>query len=213
MKLGKEFIKSVRDACLKKLTDIGMRKRSGGIATIEVADGFTGWVGLNEETQRYDGCMRINLNVGLRYDPAHKLIAEIYGQKPHAYIPPTISENVGYLVPGRDSYIQFTFRPTEPIEPKADELANIVKQYGLPYMKKYAEIKALISQIRKDAIWDYSGELMLATSYVSGASPRELHRIIDERKAIATKKKFNDQPFVDFSKKFLEYVESQTSIT
>ena len=210
MKLGRVFIKDVKKICFEKLAGIGIRRyRSGlGVGIISIAEGFTGWVGLNAATRFGDGCMWVLPNVCLRYDPAHNLIDEIYGRKANHDITPTFGTNVGDLIPGRGSFIELCFKLGEPIEPTADELTDLIEKYGLPYMKKYAHVQGIIPCIKEFSLWDYSGELTLASSYLSGASTQELRKIIDDRKINSEEKKLNDQEFIDFAKNFLEYVET-----
>lgn len=115
--LGRSFIADVVRTCFDALQDLGIKKRKNKIGTWDLGDGFHGWVGLNTATRFGHGTMAVNPFVGLRYDPVHRLVAEVNGTKYERYSPPTVSRFTGDLF--RDgAFMGFEFvkgRETMPI--------------------------------------------------------------------------------------------------
>lgn len=205
--LGKDFIKEVLETCERRLTISGMRRRKSGIGTWPLSDDFQGWIGLNVETRRGDGTMVVNPNVGVRCDRIHRIIASVRSEKFHAYSPPTIVQGLGYLMPQR-TYVPFVFHKNTRISQVADDLADAVEQYGIPYMRRNANLKAIIERLDRpprQAGWEESGERLLAAYHVAG--DREgIERVISERIDEGEEKAVNLKGFVDFSNRLLKYI-------
>ncbi|NLE21220.1 MAG: hypothetical protein GX624_00330 [Actinobacteria bacterium] len=125
------------------LAEHGFKKRAGAVFTIPIADGVLGWLGLNSATKYTPkGHANVNPIVGVRNQRVEELVAELSGERPHPYNPPTASTPIGYLLPER-AYRTWDISEESP-EAVADMVATIV-EYGLPFMEEHVELSALRS--------------------------------------------------------------------
>jgi len=154
--------------------------------------------------------MIVNPNIGVRCNRIHRIIAEVDGEKFHPYIPPTIVQGLGYLMPQR-TYVPFVFHKDSPIEPVADELSAAVEQYGIPHMRAKANLEAIIDGLDclpRQAGWEESGERLLSAYYIIGDRDA-IERVIRQRTEEGKEKRVNLERFVEFSSRFLKYVKQQ----
>lgn len=136
-------IAEVVNACRERLGDMGFKKRSGEIFTMDVADDALGWLGLNRAVGRRDGLLEMNPVVGVRHQAIERLLAELKDQKFHSYIPPTISVHVGYLMP-ENRYQPWLFGEDN-VAAQADAMAEAIETFGVPFMRQHAALGALTS--------------------------------------------------------------------
>jgi len=125
----------------------GFKKRSGEIFTIELADGFIGWLGLNR-AKHIQG-VELNPVVGIRCQELEGLLATILKERPHKYVPPTVSISLGYLMP-EQQYRSWVFREDTVSRSSMDMTAAIVR-YGVPFMESASslgEVGALLDSPR-----------------------------------------------------------------
>ena len=136
--LIKEIMNYVQDA----LGEHGYRKRSEQIFTLDLSEEFLGWLGLNRAVDRGDGALALNPVVGVRYQTLERTLAEITGEAFHAYIPPTVSVNVGYLMP-ENSYRSWRFEQGDANQQKALDMIAVVEKVGRPFMNSMADLESL----------------------------------------------------------------------
>lgn len=134
-------IAEVVAACRDRLGAVGFKKRGGEIFTIDIADGVLGWLGLNRATGRTDGLLEINPVVGVRHQAIERMLAELKGERFHAYIPPTISLHVGYLMPEK-RYHPWLFDGSN-VSEMADAMVSAVETYGSPFMSQHSSLDTL----------------------------------------------------------------------
>jgi hypothetical protein len=106
-------------AVAEPLTTLGFKKRAGGIFTKLIDDEFLGWLGLNTATEHFAGmAVRVLPVVGVRHQPTERLVAELTGQRFHAYIPPTISAPLGELSTPRrhETFVVERANPSESVD-------------------------------------------------------------------------------------------------
>lgn len=124
------------------LADLGFAKRSGEIFTCSAADGVLGWLGLNRAYRAAEATLEVNAVIGVRNQEVERLVAELRGQKVHAYLPPTVSSPLSYLMPeGR--YRPWLFHRDVMFGDVAADLALAVGQYGLPFVSTGTEFAGL----------------------------------------------------------------------
>jgi hypothetical protein len=126
-----------------RLARIGFEKRKPGLFSSPISDDVIGWIGLNKATRGRSDALDVNPVVGIRNQRIERLVAELAGDAFDVLIPPTIAGNVGYLSPG-GRYKSFTFTDSIENEEIADQLCKTVSKYGLPFMKKTADLRALV---------------------------------------------------------------------
>ena len=131
-------MKYVQDA----LGEHGYQKRAEQIFTLDLSDEFLGWLGLNRAIDRGDGALALNPVVGVRYQVMERTLAEITGEKFHAYIPPTVSVNVGYLLL-ENSYRSWRFEEGGANQEKVLDMIAVVDKVGRPFMESMADLESL----------------------------------------------------------------------
>ncbi|HWM88899.1 MAG TPA: hypothetical protein VNO33_23775 [Kofleriaceae bacterium] len=129
------------------LTALGLRKRSGAIFTMELAPDVIGWLGLNTASKYLPtGVVEVNPVVGVRHQTVERLIADLRGEAFHAYLPPTVSISIGYVMPER-CYVGWDVGEGRP--EAVAELTAAVERHGLPYMRRLVELPALCEAVEQ----------------------------------------------------------------
>ena len=128
---------------------LNLKKRKSKIFSCAISDDVIGWVGLNSATHGRGYAVDVNPVVGVRYQRIERLIAELNGDAFNGLIPPTIAGNVGYLSPA-NAYLSFSFARASPSnEAVADQLCAAVATYGVPFMKKAADLRSLVETMQE----------------------------------------------------------------
>ncbi len=120
----------------------GYKKRTGQIFTLELSTEFLGWLGLNRAVNRGDGSMAINPVVGVRFQVLEHTLARIMDEDPQTYVPPTISINVGYLMP-ESTYQTWVFEERADNQKTMVEMLSAVEKYGRPFMISMADLESI----------------------------------------------------------------------
>ena len=120
----------------------GFRKRGHQIFTLDLARDVLGWIGLNTATKRRrPGEVEVNPVVGVRHTGVERLVAELRGEKPHAYVPATIATPLGYLMPER-RYNSWVIT-AENAHTTGAEMIAAITEYGIPFMQSMMSLDAL----------------------------------------------------------------------
>lgn len=147
------LVKMVRRACDGELRIIGFR-REGPIYVYEMDRGFMGWLGLNEALYEMDGSVGINPVVGVRSNEVTRLVHQLSGRKQSV----TISTNIGYIMP-QDSYYSQLFRSEDDVDFGAKELSEVVRVFGLRFMRGHSNLEALRHSLEMGLATDWSFSL------------------------------------------------------
>jgi hypothetical protein len=206
--LGPAFIKLVYDEGARGLSSTGMRRRTRGIGTWQLASGFLGWIGLNAATRSMNGTMVINANVGVVCEEIQKLIHLVEGAREKYEAFPTICMGIGYLMP-TPTHREFIFRKESPVAPVVDELVDAVNKYGIPYVKAHCSLQSLVEpldRLPRHAHWGDSSERLVALRYLmDGRSAAE--RTMNERRAEGQRLSMNLTRFDAFCSLFIKYMD------
>jgi len=127
-----------------RLASLGFKKRAGEVFTCVLADDVLGWVGLNRGHSA--GAVEINPVMGVRHQVVEQRVAEALGEKFHQYIPPTVSSPLGYLMGGR--YKAWFVAAVDDAQSVAAEIAGVVEQVGLPFMRSNMGLNRLVESIQ-----------------------------------------------------------------
>lgn len=132
------------------LAELGFKKRTGAIFTMELTANVLGWLGLNRATRhRQPGEVEVNPVVGVRHQDVERLVAELRGERYHSYLPPTVSIPLGYLFP-EPRYRSWVLAP-KGSELTAREMVSAIVEYGIPYMQSTIDLRQLCRELdRKD---------------------------------------------------------------
>jgi hypothetical protein len=117
-----------------------------GIFTLGVTDDVIGWIGLNKAIRGQGGVLEINPVVGVRNQQIERRVSDLTGDKFSEVVPPTLSGNLGYLMP-ENKYRPFMFHENDPIEPIVEELVAEVQTYGLPFVRTNADMGNLVKNL------------------------------------------------------------------
>lgn len=138
------MLRTIENLLSSRLGSEGFKKRSAGILTKEVKDGFVGWLGLN--SVKHKRGVEINPVVGVRCNELERILAMILQEKPHSYVPPTVSISLGYLMPER-KYHSWTFAGNVD-EATFSDLTKAILRYGVPFMEVSSTINNIDSLLQ-----------------------------------------------------------------
>jgi hypothetical protein len=127
------------------LEQLGLKKRESGIYTIELNDGFLGWLGLPSAVKK--GVIAISPVVGIRHQATHALLSEIMNGADHLYLPPTISKGLGFLLPEK-KWREWYFDTTDDVY-SYQSLVDEISDVALPFMRDNASLLALESMLEE----------------------------------------------------------------
>jgi len=150
-RLSPDFVKKVFGLVHTHLAVLGFEKRKPGILTIKISDDVLGWIGLNKAIRGKEDFLSINPVIGLRNQKVERLIADLLGESYSDIIPPTLSTNVGYLMPLK-KYQSYSFSKEGSNEAVAKELVEAVREYGVPFIRRNVDLPALIKSMQTDHI-------------------------------------------------------------
>ena len=146
-KASKELIREVMQIIQRKLVDHGFKKRSKEILTFDLSSEFLGWLGLNRAVQRGDGSLAINPVIGVRYQRLERAYSELMDENFHAYIPPTLSVNIGYLMPD-NSYKTWSFFNKSNNQRIVDDMVAAIEKYGISFMDTMSNEDAILEALK-----------------------------------------------------------------
>jgi hypothetical protein len=117
------------------VAEIGFIRR-GGLYHCPLGSGVSGWLAL--QIKRELDSFSVFGNVGVRWEELHRVINELEGRKPGTE--PTLTIMLGYLMPQNSANVAWEFdRLDDPLwAPRAENLAQHVMEYGLPWMRQFA---------------------------------------------------------------------------
>jgi hypothetical protein len=139
---AKKPIAEVSRVASSLLAELGFAKRNGDIFTKPIDDEVLGWLGLNRAVARSDDLLEINPVVWVRHQQLEKLVATLSGRAFHAYIPPTASMHLGYLMPERH-YVPWVVGGH--VELVVQEMVKAIADHGLPFIERNAVLGTLVS--------------------------------------------------------------------
>ena len=134
--------KSLEAVVVPLLEKIEFKKRTRDVFTLDLAPGVLGWLGLNRATQHHTpGAVEINPVVGVRFETVERLVAECRGEKFHAYLPPTVSSPIGYVMPQKQ-YMGWVFSPGRSDE-AATDMTDAIAADGVAFMHSIVDLAEL----------------------------------------------------------------------
>ena len=126
----------------KQLRVLGFQKRAGAFFTRQGAGDVLGWLGLNRASRHSPaGEFEVNPVVGIRHQGVERVVAELRGERFHAYRPPTVSSPLGYLMPG--SRYRAWMLDGSDSGGSVEELVAAVGEYALPFIESGSTLTAL----------------------------------------------------------------------
>jgi hypothetical protein len=156
---------------------LGFDKRAGSVFTREVAGDALGWLGLNKASRHSPaGEFEVNPVVGIRHQGVERVVAELQGATFHAYLPPTVSSPLGYLMPGT-RYRAWTVSADDPGS-GVEDLVEAVREYAVPFMETNSTLTLLCTLMddglgfehqlvyRQPVAWVLAGDLDRAVRLV-----------------------------------------------
>jgi hypothetical protein len=141
------------------LINVGLKKRTRGIFSLDLGKEMIGIVTLNwAETRDSKGLIEIgNPVVGVRHHEVERIVAELMGSKLHPYLPATVHKSLGTLFPqpGDKAWI---FHADDAEAVAAQMVAEITEQ-GLPFIQSMTGLcdicRALDAGLGTDLKFEY----------------------------------------------------------
>lgn len=145
--MGGGQVGHVVEAVRAPLGGLGFRKRAGAVFTVSVEDDVLGWLGLNTATKHHADAVEVNPVIGVRHQLVERLVARLTGDKFHAYLPPTVSTPLGYLMP-EARYRAWMFSAGEMTE-AASSLVAAVGEFGVSFVASNTSLESLQGRLEE----------------------------------------------------------------
>jgi len=145
--MSREFTKSVLKETWEGLESVGFKKGGAGLLISHVSEDVLGIVGTNTARGRGAGILEINAVMGVRNQRIERMLSSLMGEPFNEFVPPTLAGNIGYLSPA-NAYMPFLFSPDKPITPIVQEVVLVVREYGLPFLEKVANLSNLVGAMQ-----------------------------------------------------------------
>jgi hypothetical protein len=149
----RDLERAFRARAQERLAEGGWLRRKHGIHTIDLGDGFFGWLGLN--TFSSDG-LGVNPVIGMCFQPALRLYwqirrvcegAESAPGSADVWIP-QVAWPLRYVRPdGVGPYLQMSLMSD--IEPQVDQLTESLARWGMPFIQSFASVNELLEALRR----------------------------------------------------------------
>lgn len=140
-----------------------------------------GWLGMNRASRHTRaGELEVNPVIGVRHQAVERVVAELRGERFHAYQPPTVSNPLGYLMPG-SRYRSWFVNAADPDPSVVEHLVAAVEEYGLPFVESGSTIAELCELLdgglgfehqlvyRRPVAWALAGDIDRAVGLVDAA--------------------------------------------
>lgn len=186
----KDLIREVEAKIETAVRRLGfVRRHKSGPLTVEISAGIVGRLGLPRATRRTRDTIFVGPAVGLRHEHVEQLLSQLVGtrQRPSA-VSPTITTNIGYVMPER-RYLEWEFGPEGDLKAGAEDLAQAVERYGLPFMKEHGSLPGIIDALHQFGVRIRSRYTLPVAAYLNDgprAAVSELERFVEAMKGAPT---------------------------
>ena len=171
--------RGVAESVTPLLAELGFKKRAGDIFTVELAEDVIGWLGLNRATQgRPPGEVEVNPVVGVRHQEIERIVAELRGEKFHAYQPPTISTPLGYLLP-QARYRAWIF-VSSGASNTAKEMVAAIAEHGLPFMRSVVKLSDLCRCLEEMSGFEHQLIYRRPTAWLLAGDMTRASKVLDD---------------------------------
>lgn len=161
------------------LAQLGFRKRAGDVFTVELGGDVIGWLGLNRANRhRPAGEMGINPVVGVRHQEVERIVADLRGEKFHAYIPPTVSTSLGYLMP-EHRYRAWVFGAQDGGD-HAAEMVDAVATYALPFMRRMTGLSELCGELDRGLGYEHQVVYRRPVAWMLSGNAAHALRVLED---------------------------------
>jgi hypothetical protein len=161
------------------LAELGFKKRAGGVFTVELPGEVLGWLGLNRASKHLPpGELEINPVVGVRHQRVERVVAELRSERFHAYVPPTFSSPIGYLMP--QARYRAWVLPASGGGDSTTEMSAAIAAYGLPFMRSAADLGELCRLLESGHGHEHQMLYRRPVAWLLAGDREKASRIIDE---------------------------------
>lgn len=195
------------DSVVERVCGLGFRKRAGYVFTVSLDDGVDGWLGLNTGTRnRGRGETRLNPVVGVRHLGVERKLAEILGESMHAYLPPTVSSPLRYLV-SEESRRDWVLVGSVSDLAVGNDIAVGVEKFGFAFMRACGSLQGLIGAMHRGHGHHEQNAFRLPVALLLGGDSSEALRSVDSQlAAIGDRLDPAAGAFRDFARRFRQVV-------
>lgn len=149
-------IDRVGELAREDLASLGFRKRKSQIYTLDLDFDVIGWLGLNHASEHQaKGVVEVNPVVGIRHQGVERMVADLQGNAFHPYLPPTISQPLGYLMPA-ERYVAWTLDTgSDRMAKGVREMVDAIREHGLSFMRANSDLRGICSLIERRLGFDH----------------------------------------------------------
>jgi len=140
---SKEFETALLKAALPKLTRMGMQKRAHWIFTCALAPEAIGWLSFPSRLDRSEVHIMMSVNVGVRHQTLERTLAELEGEKFHAYHPPSMMTSLDSLMPRR-AFPSWVFTNETDNAALLNDVISCIEKYGLAFMRDHTGLDSIV---------------------------------------------------------------------
>lgn len=139
----RDLTQDVKADIADALVPLGLRRRKLGFLTRGLSSECVGWIALGTASEGTPHARRVWPKVGVRHQEAERIVANLQGQVPHQYLPPTITTGLGYTSPA-NRWLEWAFAEGEDWSLQVAEILEAVTAYGLPWMRQRASLPSVL---------------------------------------------------------------------
>jgi hypothetical protein len=200
-----ETRKSFTQAVSETMAAIGFRKRADLIFTMELSADVVGWLGLPTASRHpYEpGSFGVGPVLGVRQQTVERIIAKLRVDKFHQYIPPTVSVQLGYLMPDR-RYREWVISPAS-MSSAATQIAEAVREYGVPFMQEGQDFDRLTILVERHGIDHLARYRRPVLELVAGRAGNAIQLIDDSVASLKGRHDLAAAQFERFAAAFRDY--------
>jgi len=133
-----------------KLVAAGFTQWPGDVFTRSLADGVSAWLGLRWTWfDEYPGVVQVDTIVGVRHDGVQIIAAKALDQVFQACVPATVVDRLDDLMDSGPEDTVWTLLGEPADEGHTAELLAKIQQYGEPYFDRFADLDAVIAELRR----------------------------------------------------------------
>jgi hypothetical protein len=158
----------------------GLRKRAGWTFTIALSEECLGFCGLNETWDGYHQELSVLPILGVRHQTVERVCAELAGRDFHPYVGITIRTSFSELLSPR-RFRDWKFVAGEDHAPGAAELAALVGDVGLPWMREHATLEAVLSEMRRGNVGGFNDDRRLPVALAVAGHHAEALEEMEQR--------------------------------
>jgi len=121
------------------LGELGFKRRESGIYTLDLGNGFLGWLGMPRAVK--SGVVAISPVIGIRHQQTQNLLSQLLGEDIHPYLPPTVCRSLGFFLP-EGKWREWYFDENDDVS-EYRSMVDPIEDAALPFVRDHADLAGL----------------------------------------------------------------------